>query len=177
LKDKPAQTPANSTSSSGSGGVRFTTRLLGAGNGSRGLGFGGGNGFTGRLSGTSKSTAIPITGMSSSNGPMTSSFDGEGTYLIFNVGDALFISDYNSQDKASIYELLLNQVISIRIVRRLVIREVRSMSYWNAGIQFGMTYILCHGCNLYSHKIPVLTRYYALLEVPGFDYRELLIEL
>lgn len=120
LKDKPAQTPANSTSSSGSGGVRFTTRLLGAGNGSRGLGFGGGNGFTGRLSGTSKSTTIPITGMSSSNGPMTSSFDGEGTYLIFNVGDALFISDYNSQDKASICELLLSQVISIRIVRRLV---------------------------------------------------------
>ncbi|CAM6010423.1 unnamed protein product [Sphagnum balticum] len=102
LKDKPAQTPANSTSSSGSGGVRFTTRLLGAGNGSRGLGFGGGNGFTGRLSGTSKSTTIPITGMSSSNGPMTSSFDGEGTYLIFNVGDALFISDYNSQDKEPI---------------------------------------------------------------------------
>lgn len=52
------------------------------------------------------------------------------------------------------------------------------MSYWNAGIQFGMTYTLCHGCNLYSlHKIPVLTRYYALLEVPGLDYWELLIEL
>jgi hypothetical protein len=31
---------------------------------------------------------------------------------------------------------------------------------------------------LYSlHKIPVLTRYYALLEVPGLDYWELLIEL
>jgi hypothetical protein len=52
------------------------------------------------------------------------------------------------------------------------------MSYWNAGIQFGITYMLCYGCNLYSlHKIPVLTRYYALLEVPGLDYWELLIEL
>jgi hypothetical protein len=32
---------------------------------------------------------------------LTSSYDGEGTYLIFNVGDAIFISDYYSQDKAS----------------------------------------------------------------------------
>ncbi|KAH9545819.1 hypothetical protein CY35_12G067200 [Sphagnum magellanicum] len=102
LRDKPIQTPSNSGSSGSNGGVRFTTRLLGAGNGTRGLGFGGGNGFSGRLSGAIKSTATPITNVNSSNGPVTSSFDGEGTYLIFNVGDALLISDYNSPEKEAI---------------------------------------------------------------------------
>uniref|UniRef100_A0A7N2R7B2 Uncharacterized protein n=1 Tax=Quercus lobata TaxID=97700 RepID=A0A7N2R7B2_QUELO len=28
-----------------------------------------------------------------------SNFDGKGSYLVFNVGDAIFISDMNSQDK------------------------------------------------------------------------------
>lgn len=116
LRDKPIQTPSNSGSSGSSGGVRFTTRLLGAGNGSRGLGFGGGNGFSGRLSGAIKSTATPITNVNSSNGPVTPSFDGEGTYLIFNVGDALLISDYNSPEKASSCELFIGQAVSIRSI-------------------------------------------------------------
>ncbi|KAE9590928.1 hypothetical protein Lalb_Chr20g0112781 [Lupinus albus] len=39
-------------------------------------------------------------GASTSSSPMANSnFDGKGTYLIFNVGDAIFISDLNSQDK------------------------------------------------------------------------------
>jgi hypothetical protein len=106
LKEKP--TPSSSASSGNSstvGGVRFTAaRLLGAGNGSRSLGFGGGNGFTNRLSGSSKSPTASNAGGAAglSNGPLPSSFDGEGTYLLFNVGDAIFISDYHSQDKASL---------------------------------------------------------------------------
>ena len=103
LKEKPTQSSsASSGISSTPGGVRFTARLLGAGNGSRSLGFGG-NGFTGRLSASSKSPTVSNAGgaVGLSNGPLTSSYDGEGTYLIFNVGDAIFISDYYSQVKAS----------------------------------------------------------------------------
>lgn len=113
LKDKPTQLSSGSSGSNFSttsgGGSRFTAaRLLGSGNGSRGLVFGGGNGFTGRLSGSSKtSTTASTGGVGSMNGPLTSTYDGEGTYLIFNVGDALFISDYHSQDKVSISLLLL----------------------------------------------------------------------
>lgn len=104
LKDKPLQTPSTSSSSSSSGGVgaRFSAaRLLGTANGSRGLVFGGGNGFSGKLTGGGKSTTVSTPGVGLSNGPLASSYDGEGTFLIFNVGDALFVSDYTSQDKAS----------------------------------------------------------------------------
>ncbi|KAL2652146.1 hypothetical protein R1flu_020274 [Riccia fluitans] len=102
LKDKPLQTPSTSSSSSSTGGVgaRFSAaRLLGTGNGSRGLVFGGGNGFSGRLTGGAKSTTVSTGGAGVSNGPLASSYDGEGTFLIFNVGDAIFVSDCNSQDK------------------------------------------------------------------------------
>ncbi|BFI24825.1 hypothetical protein MPTK2_1g15200 [Marchantia polymorpha subsp. ruderalis] len=102
LKDKPPQTPSTSSSSSSSGGVgaRFSAaRLLGTGNGGSRLNFGGGNGFSGRLTGGGKSTTVSSAGMGLSNGPLASSYDGEGTFLIFNVGDALFVSDYVSQDK------------------------------------------------------------------------------
>lgn len=102
LKDKPTQTSSVSSGNSSSTGRFTAARLLGAGNGSRGLGFGGGNGFTGRLSGSNKSpTSANASGVGLSNGPLTSSYDGEGTYLIFNVGDSLFISDYYSPEKAS----------------------------------------------------------------------------
>lgn len=110
LKDKPPQTPSTSSSSSSSGGVgaRFSAaRLLGTGNGGSRLNFGGGNGFSGRLTGGGKSTTVSSAGMGLSNGPLASSYDGEGTFLIFNVGDALFVSDYVSQDKASSYSVLL----------------------------------------------------------------------
>ncbi|KAJ0089111.1 hypothetical protein Patl1_32077 [Pistacia atlantica] len=83
---------------SASSGVRSAAaRLLGAGNGGRALGFGGGNGGSKSLSGSSR---IGSLGASSSSSSMTNTnFDGKGTYLIFNVGDAIFISDLNSQDK------------------------------------------------------------------------------
>ncbi|XWS55811.1 hypothetical protein CRYUN_Cryun09bG0032300 [Craigia yunnanensis] len=100
LKDKPApSTPtASSSSLSASSGVRSAAaRWLGAGNGSRGLGFVGGNGGSKSVSSTSR---IGSLGASSSSNSMTNSnFDGKGTYLIFNVSDAIFISDLNSQDK------------------------------------------------------------------------------
>ncbi|KAJ7532250.1 hypothetical protein O6H91_14G079700 [Diphasiastrum complanatum] len=100
LKDRPpAQTNATSTSSSSSTGMRFpAVRLLGAGNGSRALNFVGGNGFTSKLSSGVKSAASGVTG-TLSNGPTAVHFDGEGAYIMFNVGDAIFVSDYNSPDK------------------------------------------------------------------------------
>ncbi|XP_022742711.1 WD repeat-containing protein 20 homolog isoform X2 [Durio zibethinus] len=100
LKDKPApSTPtASSSSFSASSGVRSAAaRWLGAGNGSRAIGFAGGNGGGKSVSSTSR---IGSLGASSSSNSMTNTnFDGKGTYLIFNVGDAIFISDLNSQDK------------------------------------------------------------------------------
>ncbi|KAJ8754204.1 hypothetical protein K2173_002104 [Erythroxylum novogranatense] len=100
LKDKPApSTPtAPASSFSASSGVRSAAaRLLGAGNGSRALSFVGGNGGSKSVSGSSR---IGSLGASSSNSSMiNTNFDGKGTYLIFNVGDMIFISDLNSQDK------------------------------------------------------------------------------
>ncbi|KAL3531927.1 hypothetical protein ACH5RR_005448 [Cinchona calisaya] len=101
LKDKPMQAPSQSSSSLGvSSGVRSAAaRLLGGGNGSRTISFVGGNGGSKTVSGSS-SNRIGSLGASSSNIVMSNSnFDGKGTYLVFNVGDAIFISDLNSQDK------------------------------------------------------------------------------
>ncbi|EEF42960.1 nucleotide binding protein, putative [Ricinus communis] len=100
LKDKPApSTPTGSASSfSASSGVRSAAaRLLGAGNGSRALSFVGGNGGSKSVSGSSRIGSLGAS--SSSNSMINPNFDGKGTYLIFNVGDAIFISDLNSQDK------------------------------------------------------------------------------
>ncbi|KAG8376542.1 hypothetical protein BUALT_Bualt09G0074300 [Buddleja alternifolia] len=100
LKDKPTQTPSQTSSSLGvSSGVRSAAaRLLGSGNGSRALSFVGGNGGSKPVSGSS--TRIGSLGASNSNNLAgNSNFDGKGTYLVFNVGDAIFVSDLNSQDK------------------------------------------------------------------------------
>ncbi|KAK9195600.1 hypothetical protein WN943_003723 [Citrus x changshan-huyou] len=101
LKEKPAPstpTAPPSSFSASSGVVRSAAaKLLGTGNGSRTLGFGGGNGGSKSISGSSR---IGSLGASSSSTSMTNTnFDGKGTYIIFNVGDAIFISDLNSQDK------------------------------------------------------------------------------
>ncbi|KAL0309735.1 UNVERIFIED_CONTAM: putative catabolite repression protein creC [Sesamum radiatum] len=100
LKDKPMQAPSQSSSSLGvSSGVRSAAaRLLGGGNGSRALSFVGGNGGSKPMSGNT--TRIGSLGASStSNMVGNPNFDGKGTYLVFNVGDAIFVSDLNSQDK------------------------------------------------------------------------------
>lgn len=101
LKEKPAPstpTAPPSSFSASSGVVRSAAaKLLGTGNGSRTLGFGGGNGGSKSISGSSR---IGSLGASSSSTSMTNTnFDAKGTYIIFNVGDAIFISDLNSQDK------------------------------------------------------------------------------
>ncbi|BBH06007.1 Transducin/WD40 repeat-like superfamily protein [Prunus dulcis] len=100
LKDKPAPstpTAPSSSFSTGSGVRSAAARLLGGGNGSRALSFVGGNGGSKSVSASSRVGSLVAS--SSSSSTSTSNFDGKGTYLIFNVGDAIFISDLNSQDK------------------------------------------------------------------------------
>lgn len=90
---------SSSSSSMGiSSGVKSAAaKFLGGGNGSRALSFVGGNGGSKSSSGVTKVGSL---GNSYSNSyTPNSNFDGKGTYLIFNVGDAIFISDLNSQDK------------------------------------------------------------------------------
>ncbi|KAL8480649.1 hypothetical protein ACS0TY_027259 [Phlomoides rotata] len=100
LKDKPMQASSQSSSSLGvSSGVRSAAaRFLGGSNGSRALSFVGGNGGSKPVTGSS--TRIGSLGASSSNNVVGNpNFDGKGTYLVFNVGDAIFVSDLTSQDK------------------------------------------------------------------------------
>ncbi|KAK8546321.1 hypothetical protein V6N13_067541 [Hibiscus sabdariffa] len=100
LKDKlaPSTPTASSSSFTSSSGVRSAAaRWLGGGNGSRALGFVGGNGGGKSVSSTNRIGSLG--GSSPSNSMANTNFDGKGTYLIFNVGDAIFISDLNSQDK------------------------------------------------------------------------------
>ncbi|XP_057536271.1 uncharacterized protein LOC130814211 [Amaranthus tricolor] len=98
LKDKPNQNTQASTSSAGvTSGVRSAAaRILGAGNG-RALSFVGGNGASKYASTTSKNGSMGASNLSDTNNNLN--FDGKGTYLIYNVGDTIFISDSNSQDK------------------------------------------------------------------------------
>lgn len=106
LKDKPA-TPsphAPQASFSAGGGVRSAAaRFLGGSNGSRALSFVGGNGGSKAFSGSGRVGSLGAS--SSSNLVGTSNFDGKGTFLVFNVGDAIFISDLNSQDKDPVKSL------------------------------------------------------------------------
>ncbi|XP_020246602.1 uncharacterized protein LOC109824420 [Asparagus officinalis] len=102
LKEKLAtQTPTTPTTPSSSGVVRLAAaRLLGAGNGSRALSFVGGNGVSKVGSGNGRVGGATF-GVSNGSGGSSAvaNHDEKGTYLIFNVGDTLFISDLNSQDK------------------------------------------------------------------------------
>ncbi|MCL7046974.1 hypothetical protein MKW94_001382 [Papaver nudicaule] len=103
LKDKPAQLPPTPTfSSNGGSGVRLLSaaRFLGGSNGSRALSFVGGNGSSKTVAGNGRVSSMGLSGTSTSNSTAgASNYDGKGTYLIFNVGDTIFISDLNSQDK------------------------------------------------------------------------------
>ncbi|MCD7470236.1 hypothetical protein HAX54_009953 [Datura stramonium] len=100
LKDKPVQAQPHSTSSFGvSSGVKSAAaRFLGGGNGSKSLSFVGGNGGSKSVSGmNSRAGSFGVT--SSNNSVSIPNFEGKGTYLIFNVGDTIFISELNSRDK------------------------------------------------------------------------------
>ena len=104
LKEKPAglASAAPSTPSSGIGVRSAAVRWLAGANGTRGLNLVGGNGVgkataaSPRVGGSLGSSIV-----GSNSAPSTSNYDGKGTYLIFNVGDTLFISDFNSPDKVS----------------------------------------------------------------------------
>ncbi|KAM7496712.1 hypothetical protein LguiA_021126 [Lonicera macranthoides] len=99
LKDQPAQATLQPSSSySASNGVRFvTSKFLGSGNGGRVLSFVGGNGTSKTNGGASRNGLTG--GLNGFNSAVNSNCDGKGTYLIFNVGDTLYISELNSQDK------------------------------------------------------------------------------
>ncbi|KAF6173118.1 hypothetical protein GIB67_020710 [Kingdonia uniflora] len=103
LKEKLAQLPPTPTASSSTSGVRLAAaRLLGGSNGSRSLSsFVGGNGTSSKSSFTGSYGRLGNTGAvsSTSGSPGISNYDGKGTYLIFNVGDTVYVSDFNSQDK------------------------------------------------------------------------------
>lgn len=92
--------PTPTSSSNGGSGVRLLSaaRFLGGSNGSRALSFVGGNGSSKTVAGNGRVSSMG-SGTSTSNSSATSNYDGKGTYLIFNVGDTIFISDLNSQDK------------------------------------------------------------------------------
>ncbi|KAG7036873.1 creC [Cucurbita argyrosperma subsp. argyrosperma] len=109
LKDKPAQagpTPSLSSSTSASSGVRYAAAKflgVGGGNGVRAIGFAGGNGSGKAINGTSRSGSLA--GSNGSHSILNPNYDGKGTYLIFNVGDTIFIGDLNSPDKDPIKSL------------------------------------------------------------------------
>ncbi|KAL8214310.1 hypothetical protein R6Q57_003759 [Mikania cordata] len=109
LKDQPVQSAANlpalqpsSTYSVASSGVKYvTSKFLGSsGNGSRMLGFVGGNGAGSKANGGASKSGHSgglNNGGNSTIGSNTS--EGKGSYLIFNVGDALYIAELNSEEK------------------------------------------------------------------------------
>ncbi|KAH0452013.1 hypothetical protein IEQ34_019312 [Dendrobium chrysotoxum] len=99
LKEKSAsQGPsAPSTPSSSSVVKSAAARLFVGVNGTKTFSYGGTNGGSKVASGTSKFAGT--FGAGSSSSPVAANYDGKGTYLIFNAGDTLFISDLNSSDK------------------------------------------------------------------------------
>lgn len=98
LKDKTTPSTPSSSNLSSSSGVRFTaSRLLGGGNGSRALSFVGGSMSSKAVAGNFRTNSLGVSGLNNSSAP--SNYEGKGTYLVFNVGDTIFISDFNSQDK------------------------------------------------------------------------------
>ncbi|ONM33866.1 Transducin/WD40 repeat-like superfamily protein [Zea mays] len=100
LKEKPASQGSQPSTPSASSGMRSAAaRLLGTGNGSKALSFGGGNGASRAVAGSSRvggGLGTP-TGLGGSQGG--TNYDGKGTYIVFNAADTLFISDLNSQEK------------------------------------------------------------------------------
>lgn len=72
--------------------------MLGTGNGSRALSFVGGNGGGKGVSASSRISGS-FAASNSSTSISNTNFDGKGTYLVFNVNDAIFICDLNSQEK------------------------------------------------------------------------------
>ena len=75
------------------------SKAAGHWNGSKALSFGGGNGVSRAVAGSSHigGGLCTSTGLGGSQG--ATNCDGKGTYIVFNAADTLFISDLNSQGK------------------------------------------------------------------------------
>ncbi|XP_034219468.1 probable catabolite repression protein creC isoform X2 [Prunus dulcis] len=101
LKDKPSQ-PALTPSFSTTGVRSAAARLLG-GNGGKALSFVGGGGYSKTSNGSSRSSHFG--GSNGTHYTNSSSHGGKGFFLVFNVGDTVYISDLNSPDKDSIKSL------------------------------------------------------------------------
>ncbi|XP_021831103.1 WD repeat-containing protein 20-like isoform X2 [Prunus avium] len=101
LKDKPSQpglTPSFSTT-----GVRSAAARLLGGNGGKALSFVGGGGYSKTSNGSSRSSHFA--GSNGTHYTNSSSHGGKGFFLVFNVGDTVYISDLNSPDKDPIKSL------------------------------------------------------------------------
>lgn len=109
------QSSAAPSAPSSSGVRSAAARLLGAGNGSRALSFICGNGLNRAPSGGSKIGVSVGTSIGSSCSQPMVNYD-EGTYLIFNSANTLFIRDLNSQDKVCVLFTRFNSFISSNFV-------------------------------------------------------------
>lgn len=98
LKDKPSQ-PALTPSFSTTGVRSAAARLLG-GNGGKALSFVGGGGYSKTSNGSSRSSHFG--GSNGTHYTNSSSHGGKGFFLVFNVGDTVYISDLNSPDKVNL---------------------------------------------------------------------------
>ena len=100
LKEKPASQGSQPSTPSSSSGMRSAAaRLLGSGNGSKALSFGGGNGANRAVAGSSRLGGGLGTSANLGGSHGVTNYDGKGTYIVFNAADTLFISDLNSQEK------------------------------------------------------------------------------
>ena len=100
LKEKPASQGSQPSTPSSSSGMRSAAaRLLGSGNGSKALSFGGGNGANRAVAGSSRLGGGLGTSTNLGGSQGVTNYDGKGTYIVFNAADTLFISDLNSQEK------------------------------------------------------------------------------
>ncbi|KAI0528575.1 hypothetical protein KFK09_001117 [Dendrobium nobile] len=101
LKEKQASQGPSVPSTPGSSGVvkSAAARLFVGVNGSKAFSFGGSNGGSKTVSGPSRFGGTFGGSAGSGSSPSSANYDGKGTYLIFNAGDSLFISDLNSHNK------------------------------------------------------------------------------
>ncbi|CAI5984345.1 unnamed protein product [Closterium sp. NIES-65] len=113
LEDRPPPLPPPSPSPvATSAGSRFAKNFLGAGSGTRGLPFGGGNGRQSAAAPAASGASAGTGSAGASNGAVggaggaggagekeKAGGEGEGSYVIFNVGESLFVADANSTDK------------------------------------------------------------------------------
>ncbi|KAM1040356.1 hypothetical protein FF1_029603 [Malus domestica] len=102
LKDKPSSQPTLTPSFSTTGVRSAAARLLG-GSGGKALNFVGGSGYSRTSNGSSRYAHFG--GSNGTHHAVNSNLGGKGSFLVFNVGDTVYISDLNSPDKDPIKSL------------------------------------------------------------------------